>query len=47
MVGPVNAKISVVLPALYRFRLALACTLIGWAAALIAGVFNGVRVEVE
>jgi hypothetical protein len=47
MVGPVNAQISVAMPTLYRFRIALACTLIGWAAALIAGVFNGVRVEVE
>lgn len=47
MVGPVKAQLSVGMPTLYRFRLALAIILIGWAAALIVGVFNGVRVEVE
>lgn len=43
----VPAHISVRLPRLYRLRWALALLLLGWTASLIAGILNGIEVEVE
>jgi hypothetical protein len=47
MIGPVNARVSVALPTLFRWRMGLAVVLVGWAAALMASAINGIRVEVE